>query len=258
MSNQKLANVTKSLKHELQKRAPEILMGIGIVGMISTTVLAVQATPKALKLIEAKKKETGKDKLTIGETIKATYKCYIPSVAVGVTSTACLIGSSRLSIRRSAALATAYKLAETAHREYREKVIETIGEKKEEAVRDKVAKEKLEKNPVNQSSVIITNTGNTLCFDAISGRYFRTNTTKIEKAVNEINRRMVYDMYVSLNDFYELVGLPNIKMGDDLGWNLDQGIIEYYPSTQLSEDNEPCLVIDFSIAPKYDYYHLMR
>lgn len=258
MSNQKFAAVAKSVKHELQKRAPEILMGIGIVGMISTTVLAVQSTPKALKLIEAKKRETGKDKLTIGETIKTTYKCYIPTVLVGAASTACLVGASRISIKRSAALATAYKLAETAHREYKEKVIETIGEKKEEVVRDKVAKAKLEKNPVNQSNVIITNTGNTLCYDATSGRYFRTNTTKIEKAVNEINRRMVYDMYVSLNDFYELIGIPCIKMGDDLGWNLDQGIVEYQPSTQLSEDNEPCLVIDFNIAPKYDYYHLMR
>jgi hypothetical protein len=64
---------------------------------------------------------------------------------------------------------------------------------------------------------------------------------------------MVYDMYVSLNDFYGEIGLEPIQLGDELGWNVDQGLIELEFSSQLSENNEPCLVINYNIAPKYGY-----
>ena len=106
----------------------------GIAGMITTTVLAVRSTPKALKLIEEKKKEEGVDKLTPAETVKTAWKCYIPAMVLGATSVGCLVGASRVSLRRNAALATAYKLSETALTEYREQVVETIGEKKEQGL----------------------------------------------------------------------------------------------------------------------------
>jgi len=82
------ADVSKFLtnvKSSLSKHSPEILVGIGITGMVTTTVLAVKATPKALKLIEETKKEERKDKLTPIETVKATWKCYIPAAVTGVS-----------------------------------------------------------------------------------------------------------------------------------------------------------------------------
>lgn len=206
-----------SLKTAIKKHSPEILTGIGIAGMITTTVMAVRATPKALILIEERKEEIGAEKLEAMDMVKTTWACYIPAAITGTLSVACLIGASSVNARRNAALATAYTLSESALKDYQGKVIEMFGEKKNEAVKDAVAKDKVEKNPVVTREVIITEKGNTLCYDAISGRYFKSDIEKIKKAECELNRQMLDDMYVSLNDFYYEIGLDSVKLGDDLG-----------------------------------------
>ena len=152
----------KKIQKVLARKSPEILTGIGIAGVITTTVLAVKVTPKALQLIdEAERKkavawnnenpdyDNGADriKLTKTETVKAAWKPYIPVVVTGVCSVACIIGANSVHLKRNAALATAYQLSTTAFNEYKEKVVETIGEKKEKVVRQNIAKDKVEKNP---------------------------------------------------------------------------------------------------------------
>ncbi len=246
-----------SLKTAIKKHSPEILTGIGIAGMITTTVMAVRATPKALILIEERKEEIGAEKLEAMDMVKTTWACYIPAAITGTLSIACLIGASSVNARRNAALATAYTLSESALKDYQGKVIEMFGEKKNEAVKDAVAKDKVEKNPVVTREVIITEKGNTLCYDAISGRYFKSDIEKIKKAECELNRQMLDDMYVSLNDFYYEIGLDSVKLGDELGWNVDSGYIDLSFSSQLASDGTPCLVIDYSVAPRYDYRNLL-
>lgn len=246
-----------SLKTAIKKHSPEILTGIGIAGMITTTVMAVRATPKALILIEERKEEIGAEKLEAMDMVKTTWACYIPAAITGTLSVACLIGASSVNARRNAALATAYTLSESALKDYQGKVIEMFGEKKNEAVKDAVAKDKVEKNPVVTREVIITEKGNTLCYDAISGRYFKSDIEKIKKAECELNRQMLDDMCVSLNDFYYEIGLDSVKLGDELGWNVDSGYIDLSFSSQLASDGTPCLVIDYSVAPRYDYRNLL-
>lgn len=99
-------------------------------------------------------------------------------------------------------------------------------------------------------------TRNTLCYDAVSGRYFKGDIEKIKKAECELNRQMRDEMYISLNDFYYEIGLDNIKLGDELGWNIDDGYIDLSFSSQLASDGTPCLVIDYTIAPRYDFRNL--
>lgn len=244
------------LKTSIKKHSPEILTGIGIAGMITTTVMAVRATPKALILIEERKEEIGVNQLEAVDLIKTTWMCYVPAALTGTLSIACLIGASSVNVRRNAALATAYTLSESALKDYQEKVIEMFGEKKNEAVKDAIAKDKVEKNPVVTREVIITEKGNTLCYDAVSGRYFKGDIEKIKKAECELNRQMRDEMYISLNDFYYEIGLDNIKLGDELGWNIDDGYIDLSFSSQLAGDGTPCLVIDYTIAPRYDFRNL--
>lgn len=254
MNKPNLTSLAKSVRTAMKKHSPEILTGIGIAGMITTTVMAVKATPKALILIEEKKKEIG-DELTPVETIQTTWFCYIPAAATAIVSVACLVGASSANVRRNAALATAYTLSESALKEYQEKVIEHIGEKKEREVRDAIAKDRIERDPLSNREVFITDKGNTLCYDAISGRYFKSDIDKIKKAENELNRQMINDMYVSLNDFYYEIGLSNTSIGDDLGWNIDEGLIDLYFSSQLADDGTPCLVLNYRVAPRYDYHN---
>lgn len=246
-----------SLKTAIKKHSPEILTGIGIAGMITTTVMAVRATPKALILIEERKEEIGAEKLEAMDMVRTTWACYIPAAITGTLSVVCLIGANSVNARRNAALATAYTLSESALKDYQGKVIEMFGEKKNETVKDAMAKDKVEKNPVVTREVIITEKGNTLCYDAISGRYFKSDIEKIKKAECELNRQILDDMYVSLNDFYYEIGLDSVKLGDELGWNVDSGYIDLSFSSQLASDGTPCLVIDYSVAPRYDYRNLL-
>lgn len=252
-----LKAIARSMGMALQKHSPEILTGIGIAGMVTTTILAVRATPKALLLIqeaeEVKHQNTDASALTPVETIKAAWLCYVPAAVTGVLSMTCLIGASSVNLRRNAALATAYTLSESALKEYREKVVEAIGEKKEQAVQDAVAKERISKSPVTNQEVIITEKGNTLCYDVISGRYFKSDIEKLKRAANDLSRRMLDEGYISLNDFYYEIALPETKLGDELGWHVDNGLVDLRFSSQLAEDGTPCLVIDYQIAPKYDY-----
>ncbi len=254
MKKTKFKDIIHNVQTAMKKHSPEILTGIGIAGMITTVVMAVRATPKAIFLLEEKKEEKGDKKLTVPETIKTAWTCYIPSTIVGSVSILCLVGASSVNFRRNAALATAYTLSESALREYQEKVVETIGEKKEQSIRDAIATDRLNADPVTNREVIITSSGNTLCYDAISGRYFKSDIEKIRKVENELNRRMMDEMFISLNDFYYEIGLDGIDLGEALGWNIEKGYIDLSFSSQLAKDGTPCLVILYSLSPpQYDY-----
>jgi len=255
MHKPKIPKFLKSVQRTLGKHSPEILTGIGITGLISTTVIAVRATPKALELMKERHEELNLDsdqRLPVKETIKATWKCYIPAVATGVTSTACIILASSKHRKRNAALAAAYKLSETAFTEYREKVVETIGAKKEEAVRDNLAKDKVEKSTLGPNEVIVTGKGETLCMDYQTGRTFKSDIDHIKRAINQLNYQMLNNEYVSLNDFYDEVGLSHTDMGYNLGWRVDKGQIKEHLSAQLLDGN-PCIVVNFVNPPTYGY-----
>lgn len=249
-----ITHILKQAQTSIAKHSPEILTGIGIAGMIATTIIAVKATPKAIKLVEAKKKEKEVDSLTAVETVKASWKCYIPAAVTGTASVACLIGASSVHLRRNAALTAAYTLSETAFREYRGKVTETIGEKKEQAVRDAVAKEQVEKHPVASNAVAVTGGGNTLCYDPFTDRWFKSDIDKLHKAENEVNGHMLDEGYISLNDFYYQVGLGDATVGDNIGWNYNRdGFVKLKLSSTIASDGTPCIVLGFQKDPYYTY-----
>lgn len=254
MNKAGLKQTIKSAERVLTKYSPGILTGIGIAGMIGATFMAVKATPKALYLIETKKEETEVEELTPVETVKTCWRCYIPATLTTVLSAVCLIGASTVSAKRNAALATAYSISEAALREYQEKVVEVIGEKKEKAVRDAVAKDQIERDPVTKSEVVIIDSNsNTLCYEPLSGRYFKSTIDKIKKAEIKLDRQMIQEMYVSLNDFYWEIGLDGTDLGDKMGWNLSKGYMDLSFSSQLADDGTPCAVIVYGIPPVYDY-----
>lgn len=244
------------VKSATKKHAPGILTGFGIAGMITTTVLAVKATPKALELIkEAEEaKEEPDSKLTAIETVKTTWKCYIPAAVTCAASVTCLIGASSVSARRNAALATAYELSKTALTEYKDKVVEVIGEEKEKEVREKVSEARIQKKPVSEPEIISTGYGDELFFDPLSGRYFKSNVGAIDKAAINLNKDMLRSPfgYISLNEFYSALNLENVELGEDLGWNIDN-IIEIDYHSKMTENGKPCGVLYFINAPFYNY-----
>lgn len=248
--NDRISNIISKTKSTVSKHSPEILTGIGIAGMITSTILAVKATPKAVAIIQNKKNK--KEKQTTIDIIKSTWKLYIPSISCGVGGVLCILSGSRINAKRSAALATAYTISEKTLKTYRDKVIETIGEKKEKNIRQSIQQDEIDKNPPVESKIVLTQKGNTLIKDEYSGRYFRSDLDTIRKASNELNRQMLHNNYISLNQWYSSIGLEIVKDGYHLGWNIDNGLMELDFGTCLVGD-EPCITMDYSRAPKPNY-----
>lgn len=279
MEGKGLTQIAKNLGGIISQNSPTILTGVAVTGLITTTILGIRATPKALAIIddylwnkyeeEVENRDevsfaewlgvdtdgySWKEKanyLTRRETIKLTWKLYLPTVAIGAVTIACIIGANRISLRRNAALASLYGITEAAFKEYRTKVVETIGKNKELKVRDDISGDHVKRNPPGTNEVIVTGKGNVLCYDSLSGRYFKSDIEQIRRVVNELNRNMLSDMFLTLNELYYGIGLSGIALGDQMGWDIDKGMVEINFSAQVSEDGEPCLVLNYSIEPKY-------
>lgn len=257
----KVKTVTQNLSKTFTKNSPAILTIVGAAGVITTSVMAVRATPKALLLIEEDKlnrtnaqRQLPVESLSNFDIMKLVWPCYMPSLVMGTLTISCIVSANSINLKRNAALASVYSIADASFKEYQAKVVETIGEKKEQVVKDEIAKDRITANPVGFNNVIVTGNGNVLCYDAFSGRYFQSDVENIRQIQNEMNSRLLDATWMSLNDLYYELGLDNITMGDELGWDIDQGMISMNFSSQLTADNTPCLVMAFDIIPKYERY----
>lgn len=254
MSKTNMKTVFKSLKMSASKHSPEILIGFGVAGFVTTAALAVKATPKAMRLLKAAETDKGDD-LTKLEAVKVAWKPYIPAAVTGIVSIACVIGANSVNAKRNAALATAYQLSTAALSEYKDKVIETIGEKKEQSIREKISKDRVEHNPVNNSAVYVTGNGESLFLEPISKRYFKSDIERIRGVVNTLNENMYGDPFgqISLSDFYDEIGLERTDISNDLGWCIDSGSIKLEFHPVMSDDGKPCLALYYITAPKWGY-----
>lgn len=233
---------------KVTEKSPEILVGFGLAGMLTSTVLAVKATPKALDILEEE------EDLTNLEKVKKTWKCYIPATVGYCASAACIIAATTTKSRRHAVLAGAYKVSETAFLEYRSKVKEMIGEEKEKEVRDSIARDRVEDRPV---LINRAGKGGYLCYDMLSGRYFESDIDKIQKVVNEMNYKLLNDNILSLNEFYFELGIKGTSFGEEQGWDIAKGMIEVSFSSIISENDEPCIVLHFDNPPQYGFDRFM-
>lgn len=242
----------------LQDNSPAILTAVGVVGTLTAAYLTGRATVKAVKMIE--QEEIARDydfesdeHLTPIEKVSVAWTCYIPAAGAVVVSVAAIIAANHVSSRRVASVATALAIGEKAFTEYKDKVVEKIGENKERSVRDAVAQDHVRKNPPDDRLVIVTDGGDVLCRDEYSGRYFKSSIEQIRKAENDINYLILHDGDSSLSEFYDRIGLPRTSHSDDVGWNADNGL-EIKFSTALTEGDRPCICFSFDVAPIPVFY----
>ena len=252
MAKIKLPTFVKSICSFTKKHDSAILMGFGITASFAAVVTAVVETPKALKSIEDRKEELETDTLDGKEIVKAAAPHYILPLVIEIISVACLLGSASANNRKNVALMAAYSLSESTLKDYRSKVVETIGEEKEHDIHEKVVKEKVKKEP-QQVNAVTDCGGDTLCYDVISCRYFKSSKGAILEAVQELSNRIISDDCATLNDFYYLIGLDESKIGDDLGWCIDKGGIKVDFSSDIDKNGKPYLIIDYMVAPFYDF-----
>jgi hypothetical protein len=244
----------KGFKKLVVDNSPLILTYISVAGVISTTVMAVKATPKALDHIQWAQHDADHN-LTTKEIVQVAWKHYIPAASIGVVTLACIIGAQRINSKRSAALVTVYTITENAFKEYKAKVKQEIGSGKEEKIRSEIAKDYIESAPMVNAEVMVTGLGEQLCYDTFTGRYFKSDIETIRRAQNDINAGVINDMYASHNDFYRLIGLPPTSYGEEIGWNMDNMMnLEY--SAHLAEDGRPCISIEYHATPVRGFYKI--
>lgn len=241
----------------ITENAAALLTGTAVVGTITTAVLTGRASFKAAELIFEQEHEriTEDDfegSLNNTEKIKLVWPLFIPPAASAVTTVAATVFSYHISARKSAALVAAYGISEKAFSEYKEKVTERLGLKKETDIRDELAKDRIAKYPDNEQPIIVTGYGDVLCFDSYSGRYFQSTVDAIKKAENATNYEILHHLGASMSSFYDLIGLPATQYSDEMGWN-SLNPLDISFSTQMSESGQPCIVIDFRSMPVLNY-----
>lgn len=239
-----------------------LMIGGGVAGLWIAGITAIRATPKASMLLEERRcrkhdeylEDAEKNPtLTLKDYVQVTWRYYLPPILLAGVSTGAIIFAHKSDRKENAALAAAYALSEGRLREYTEKVVETIGEKKEKEVREAIDKDRVEKNPAVESEIINTGEGDTLCMDAWNGRYFYSDIEVLRRAAVDLSRRVLDGEMVSVNDFYDRINLPQAKNGDYFAWEIGNHheMIELAFSSQLDFKKRPVLVMDFKFMPRF-------
>ena len=237
----------------VKRNSATILTCVGAAGVIATTITAVKATPKAMILLEKAKEEKGEE-LTKVETVKIAAPVYIPTIVIGVSTIACIFGANMLNKKHQASLMSAYALVDSGYKDYRKKIDELYGEEAGTQVRAELAKDKYKENPVQVSD------GNQLYYDMYSGQYFESTPFEVQKAEYELNKTLMMDDGVYLNDWYRELGIDQLEHGYDFGWstgaNMDaywQTWIDFHHEKVVMDDGLECIIISFAQEPFPDF-----
>ena len=245
----------KGLVQNLKKQSPVMLAILGSIGVIGTAVTAVKATPKALELIEEARGENHQhDPLTAREIVRVTWKCYIPSAAIGLATIGCIFGSNILSRNQLKSLASAYMLLDRTFKEYKRKVNELYGEGADHEV-----KRELVKNIYDDSD--IEPDGEKLIFyEEHYGKLFERTMVEVLQAEYNLNRQFALDGEASINDFLDLLGLEHVEFGNGIGWLSDSNYdfyghpwIDFKHEKMTLDDGMECIYINLDTLPTVYY-----
>lgn len=253
-----LPDLIKNLQQATVRNSPAILTALGAVGVGATAYLAGRATYRAINTLDSAEIQralgSGDDfdqEFTLKEKSNLVWKHYIPPVAVGVLSVTAIIGANRIGARRAAAVATAYAIVEKAAVEYREKVVEVLGQDKEQKLRDEIQAKRIEDLPERVGTMVILG-GKQLCYDSFSDRPFESSMEEIKHGINRANHQLLNEGYISLTDYYGHIGVERTKFSDEVGWDSDNLIDVHFTSTLMS-DGRTALTCDLRRDPVPDY-----
>ena len=256
---EKFVSVYNGVKGQVQKHSPEILMGVGVVGVVTSTIMACKATMKLNDILEESKEkrdiikevennpdykdqyspEDAKKDLTINyvQTGMKIVKLYTPAVVLGGASLGCLLASNDILRKRNAALSAAYMTVDKSFKEYRNRVTERFGEEVEKEIRYGIKAEQLETTVVDEdgNETIVTDTVKTMdptlysdyarFFDAASPCW--QNDPEYNLMFLKAQQQYANDLLrakgrLFLNDVYDMLGIEKTKAGQVVGWVYDR------------------------------------
>lgn len=252
------------------ENAAALLTAGGVVGVVGTGVLSVRAGFKlGTKASEIRgeifQKQYEEDEITVfrheteewrgidvpkKDLVIAAAPELIPPVVTGVVTIAAIIYSNRMSAQKAAALAAAYGLAERNFAEYKEKVSEKLTGPKQDAVKDELAQERVDRTSGSENVVIVE--GEVLCFDSPGGRYFNSTVERIRQAANTTNAEVLSRGFAPVSFFYYELKLPQPDWSSQIGFG-PENLLELDFSTTMAPGQKPCIAIDFKRPPQMEY-----
>jgi hypothetical protein len=243
----------------LESNAGTILTAGGVVGTVTTAVLSAKGHLKAMDVLREAERDYAIQSDNVGQLdtkdkALLVWPHYVPPVIIGGLTVSSIVAANMVSAKKAAALAAAYTVADGRLTEYKDKVAEKLTGPKKTAIQDEIAQDRVTKNPPSNEVIIIAS-GEVLCHDSLTGRYFHSTVEQIRKAEHVINQELANCQYASLSEFYDEIGLRQTAYSDTVGWSvLNQDVpFELQLSTVMTPDQKPCISIDYSILPTPDY-----
>ena len=252
---EKMIRLYNNTKNGVQKHSPEILAGVGVVGVVASTVMACKATMKLNDILEESKEtrnkirevesnpryeeqyshEDAKKDLVINytQTAMKVAKLYAPAVILGSASLGCLLASNDILRKRNAALSAAYMTVDKSFKEYRQRVVDRFGEEVEKEIRYNIKAEEITSTVVAEdgSETTITETVKTMdpnlysdyakFFDEASPYWQKDpeyNFMFLKSQQQYANDLLKARGRLFLNEVYEMLGIDKTKAGQIVGW----------------------------------------
>lgn len=204
---------------QIKKHSPEILVGAGIVGFITTAVLAYKASPKVNEVLESAKntvddihrvvenpeqfvteehpelytvEESKKDlAIVYAQTGIELVKACGPAIATGTLSTLAILSGYNILRKRYVATAAAYMVLDQNFKDYRGRVIERFGKELDRELRFNIKAKEIDEIVVNEdgSETVVKTTVQEIDPDTVGDytRFFDEWCTGFEKNNPEYN-----------------------------------------------------------------------
>lgn len=240
---------------KLKKRSPEILLALGVVGTVVSTVTACKATTKISIILdtakediasvhECKQKEELKNKYTLEDSRKdlaiiytqtgvKLVRLYAPAIILGTMSITSILASNNILRKRNMAIAAAYATVDKSFKEYRGRVVEKFGEEIDRELKYNIKAKEIEEAGVDKKGKEITVKKEVQAVDpnmySEYARFFddgcagwekdsEYNLMLLKSEQNYANDRLKARGYLFLNEVYERLGIPPTKAGQCVGW----------------------------------------
>ena len=233
----------------IKENSSIILTSAAGVGTIATAYLSARASFQACRLIDLMEAQEGvadSHENQIRDRFWRVWRLYIPAAAVGSTTIAALIAGKRVDHNRILATQAGLAVCQRAYSQYRDAVIEEFGDRKDQALRAKVAEKQVAENP---PSAIVVGSGTVPCCELWTMRYFMADKQALAKAVNEVNARILKHDYATMDDFYYELGLEYTHSSGHSGWDSSR-LLELEFSSILHQD-QPYLAFEYNYVKSF-------
>lgn len=220
MLNATVGSIAKQFLNFVNMNQTPISTGAVVIGIVSAVILAVKAGKESEEdILELQEELNEGEELTSKDIVKTVWKRFIPVILVTVLTISCLIVSTKHMMKRYAALSTAYAISENYLKDYMEATKDTVGEKKEQAIRDNAMEKQVARHPIAERGIVETGKGDDLFYDSITTRYFRTNMDSVRKAEKYLAGIYQTEGEVKLSEYTYSLGLgASSEIGDYIGW----------------------------------------